>query len=626
MTQPARLASAIFVLWVTAAASAQLPPDLPTPPPVDLNKARGSGDYQRPRQVDLPARYLESYLALFPSRATAAGDHRSDRRLEDLSEKRLLGWLSYNKNAAREMEALLRRSDLTPDQRIDYQVLLRQARRVVFELDVQKRHLHDPLFWTAMFSDAATYLLMREDRPLDQRLFDLAERIALLPNLVRAAHASLYHGDPKRRAPEHFERAIGQTKALAAFYRDGFARPANDLPPGPDRERLRAQLPKVGARAAAALDSFAEDLVALEADAKGDFRIAGYPQLFRVVTGLDESLDRVLMRAEMALDLERAEAARHCRQHWAKMLGSVEQPQGDDEVVRLCFERIARDRAASVDEFVADYQRLVVEAKTFVEKHRLMTLPPKLEVSVDRSPAFFGGAAFGGISPPGPFSPDGPSLLRLPTPPADADPERLAGFFRDFNHAFNVMITPHETVPGHAAQMTLAAHGPSRLRAIFADGVYVEGWGTFSERLMLDAGWGDELARTAHLKKQLENIARVIVDIRVHTRGMTREQVIELVRGKAHQDEQFALNMWQRTQTSAPQITTYWLGYQAIQQLYHDVRAARGKIEVREFTDTMMSLGPVPIRHYRDLFFPPPATPKPAPAKAPAEGGSAGGR
>ena len=78
-------------------------------------------------------------------------------------------------------------------------------------------------------------------------------------------------------------------------------------------------------------------------------------------------------------------------------------------------------------------------------------------------------------------------------------------FQRDFNHHFNTMIIAHELMPGHYLQLKLAARHPRRARFLYADSVFVEGWGTFSERLMLEQGWGDDLAYAAHLKKQLEN-------------------------------------------------------------------------------------------------------------------------
>ena len=104
----------------------------------------------------------------------------------------------------------------------------------------------------------------------------------------------------------------------------------------------------------------------------------------------------------------------------------------------------------------------------------------------------------------------------------------------------------------------------------------------------------------AHLKKQLENIARTIVDIRVHTRGMSRDEVLAFVQREALQDEQFAANMWRRAITSAPQLTFYHLGYSEVWSLYEDVKQVRGEgFDLRAFMDGMMELGPVPVRHYR---------------------------
>jgi len=55
--------------------------------------------------------------------------------------------------------------------------------------------------------------------------------------------------------------------------------------------------------------------------------------------------------------------------------------------------------------------------------------------------------------------------------------------------------------------LKIAAHQPHKIRALFLDKVYTEGWGTFVEGLMLDQGWGGPNERLAHLKKALENCA-----------------------------------------------------------------------------------------------------------------------
>jgi uncharacterized protein (DUF885 family) len=57
--------------------------------------------------------------------------------------------------------------------------------------------------------------------------------------------------------------------------------------------------------------------------------------------------------------------------------------------------------------------------------------------------------------------------------------------------------------------------------------------------------------------------------------------------------------MWTRTLTSSPQITTYYLGYSKVTEVYDAARAAEGtKFELRRFMDGMMQLGPVRLEHY----------------------------
>ena len=105
--------------------------------------------------------------------------------------------------------------------------------------------------------------------------------------------------------------------------------------------------------------------------------------------------------------------------------------------------------------------------------------------------------------------------------------------------------------------------------------------------------------RIAHLKKALENCARAIVDIRVHAQGASREEIAVFVRDEGLQDAQLGENLWQRTLTSSPQIVTYHLGSRRFEALYRDARRKQGAhFSLRAFTDSMMSLGPVPLREY----------------------------
>ena len=91
------------------------------------------------------------------------------------------------------------------------------------------------------------------------------------------------------------------------------------------------------------------------------------------------------------------------------------------------------------------------------------------------------------------------------------------------------MIIAHEIYPGHYLQLKIGASEAPALRTLFGNGVYIEGWGTFSEELMLDAGWDDHdrFTRLAHLRKRLENATRAYVSVMVHVEGWNRDQVMD---------------------------------------------------------------------------------------------------
>ncbi len=552
-------------------------------------------------QVTAPARlvaeYLERYFTTFPNQATAAGRHELDSRLESLDPAALATWLEYNREAAVRAEQLLADPATAFEDRLDLELLQRQAQKVVLELEIEDLPRTSPLYWSGMLSNATVQLLVRDDVPLGERLAAAAERARQLPRLAGEAREALGSSDPSRIAPELTAMAARQLRASATFYREGFARAAGD------HAELAAELATAGSAAATALDALADFLEELDSRAGGSPRLgkAIYAQRFRIVTGVADPVESILAHALEALEAKRAETAGYGREVWADLFPGKPAPEDETELVSRLFERVAADRARDVETFVEHYRRLIAESTEFVRERDIVTLPEPLTLLTDRSPAYFIGQSVGGVYPAGPYaSPDAPTLLFLPTPSAGATPEQKDAFFRDFNEHFNTMITPHEIIPGHYLQLKYAARHPRKIRAIFGDGVYIEGWGTFSERLMLDLGWGGPLDRLAHLKKQLENIARTIVDIRVHTEEMPRDEVLRFVREEALQDEQFAANMWRRAITSSPQLTSYFLGYLQVHGLYEDVMLARGDaFELKEFMNGMMELGPVPVRHYR---------------------------
>ena len=92
--------------------------------------------------------YLDRYLKAPPTEATAAGRHDLDSSLEDLSPQARRLWVGFNEGVIKGLEKRLEQPDLDLEVRLDSELILRQARREVFEHQVLRRpdlarHSHD---------------------------------------------------------------------------------------------------------------------------------------------------------------------------------------------------------------------------------------------------------------------------------------------------------------------------------------------------------------------------------------------------------------------------------------------------------------------------------------------------
>ena len=530
--------------------------------------------------------YLDRYFLMFPSRATAEGIHDLDRQLEDLSPQRRRSWLKFNRDFRSHLQAGPKPS---LDDQLDAELLLRQINLEIYRLSVLRVPERDPLYWTDMIGNATVLLLVRDDLPRDDRISRALDRARQLPRLAAQARESLSSTPPSRISPELCRLAAGQVEATSDFYRQGFPQLR------PDDASFRADSEHISET----LAGFGTFLEKLATRASGSPRLGkNYAENFRLGTGDTTDVSLLLSQAEDDLNKKRIETATYGRSVWGQFM-SGPPPADDRTLLRRLFDRVQQDHAATTGEFLQQFSRFVDEAEKFVREHQVVTLPEPRTLLISQSPPFFIGQSVGGVYEAGPYQPEAQTLLYLPTPSPGETAEQKAAFFRDFNTHFARMITPHEIMPGHYVENKYAALNPHKVRAIFGDTVALEGWGTFSERIMLDLGWGGPLDRLAHLKKQMENIARTILDIRIHTTGISRADVIRFAKEEALQDDQFANNLWTRSITTSPQITSYYLGYHEFWKLYEEFERRHPGLKPKDFTDPVMKLGPVPIYRVR---------------------------
>jgi uncharacterized protein (DUF885 family) len=183
---------------------------------------------------------------------------------------------------------------------------------------------------------------------------------------------------------------------------------------------------------------------------------------------------------------------------------------------------------------------------------------------------------------------------------------RRAGFF--YINTYNLPSRPtymlealslHEAVPGPqlqiALQQELADLPEFRKYSNFT--AFIEGWGLYSERLGLEAGfYKDPYSNFGRLTMEIWRACRLVVDTGIHHLGWTREQAIEYMRANSAMPLHDIRSEVDRYIGWPGQALAYKTGEMKIRQLRKEAESQLGeKFDVRAFHDVVLGGGAVPL-------------------------------
>jgi uncharacterized protein (DUF885 family) len=152
-----------------------------------------------------------------------------------------------------------------------------------------------------------------------------------------------------------------------------------------------------------------------------------------------------------------------------------------------------------------------------------------------------------------------------------------------------------------------ANRSPSRIKSIFGNGAMIEGWAVYSERMMLESGYGGNASEQwlMYWKWYLRSVTNTILDYSVHVLGMSEAVAKDLLRHEAFQSEKEVAGKWIRVQRSSVQLTQYYSGFSAIYRLRERVQHAQGdRFDLRAFHEQFLSYGSAPVAVIAALMSP----------------------
>jgi uncharacterized protein (DUF885 family) len=157
----------------------------------------------------------------------------------------------------------------------------------------------------------------------------------------------------------------------------------------------------------------------------------------------------------------------------------------------------------------------------------------------------------------------------------------------------------HEAIPGHHYQISLTQENTSlpKFRRFGGDNAYVEGWALYCESLGKELGlYTDPYQHMGALGDEMHRAVRLVVDVAIHTMGMTREEAIKYMMDNEAINEQGATAEIERYMAIPGQALGYKIGALKIRELRNKAEKELGaKFDLAEFHNQILKDGSMPL-------------------------------
>jgi len=239
----------------------------------------------------------------------------------------------------------------------------------------------------------------------------------------------------------------------------------------------------------------------------------------------------------------------------------------------------------SSEQILDDFRRYIAQMEPKLPQ--LFTLLPKSPVTVEAIPAFQSAAATHYVT----GTPDGKRPGRVVV---------ATSKFAERSLIDDEAIAYHEGIPGHHMQLSvqqqLTGLPKFRLHGLGFN-AYIEGWALYAEQLGKEVGfYQDPVSDYGRLSSELFRAVRLVVDTGIHSKGWSREQVVDFFRKSGAVDEPTIQSETDRYIAWPAQALSYKLGQLKFRELRDRAQKELGpKFDIRTFHDEMLDGGTLPL-------------------------------
>jgi uncharacterized protein (DUF885 family) len=513
--------------------------------------------------------YYEWQKREYPVGASDQGFHEGDDKLTDLSAAAITRRAKH----VHDLVERVRSADVkgwSKDDTIDWLLFRSQLERADFYARVRKTSETDPQDYVGEASNAIFSLLKKEYAPPAQRARAAIKRLEAMPAMIEQGKKNL-----TRPVRLYSQLAIDSARSIDPLLTQSLMTIAGDLSAG-EREQLDAARDE----AIAALHGFA------------DWLEKRLPQM-TAWKPIGETNYNYLLRHVLLLPMDSRELA-HLGEVELARYRALEAMLSDPSLADPDPQR-AKSIPADQQAFLAAYESREASIRSFLEAHRLITIPSYIGPFLIRQlPEAFKPTSPGGfMNPPGVYDPDNSGFYFIPTYNPKSRNFYIRAAIEDPRP-----ILGHEGIPGHFLQISIANHLDNEIRRHHDDTVFIEGWALYTEEMMLNEGLYERGSATNGQVLRLSRYrsARIGVDVNLHTGRWSFEEGVKHFMEGGGLDREAAEGEAAGAASDPTQKISYITGKWQIMQLLGRYRDAKGAaFRLGQFHDDLLANGSLPV-------------------------------
>lgn len=551
------------------------------------DSSSGSGDEAF---LKLSDQYITDSFEFDPQTGFYLGLHEYDGKLGHFSKADIDKQVASLKKFDQEFSAI-DSTTLSKRNYYDWKIIKSNVKYELYALEDLKVYTKNPMTYAGAI-DVNIYI-QRNFAPIEQQIKSIIAIEKAAPQYYKDAKANLEDS----LALPHIQLAIDVARGSASFLEHDLLVALKDV----KNDTLMKSFNDANKKAIAAINDYAtflEKEKLPKANNKYAIGVENYKKMLLYQEEIKLSPDEIL-----AIGLKELKKEQASFNAAAKIINPNKKPID-------VYNDMQKEHPTAAD--LIPHARKNIEAiRQYVIDHKIVTMPSEVRVKIQETPAYARSTSTASMDSPGPFETKATQAFYYITPVDPKwTPQQQEDWLAQFNYYTTDIVSIHEAYPGHYTQFLHAnASKISKIQKVFMSYAYVEGWAHYTEKMVIDEGYGNTgdpikaaKYRLAQSGDALLRICRLCVSINTHCHGMNVDDATKFFMNNWYQGDKPSRQEALRG-TYDPGYLFYTLGKLQILKLREDYKKQEGSnYNLQKFNDAMLDNGMPPVQILREIL------------------------